>query len=383
MSMRPQDVPEMTLDYQPENLPKNKKSKILPNESDEGSTAESSESEIDETQPKSHHQNAKRKDHVKHKGKGKRMSLDSEGEDSEDSEDSEVEDDESSLVNFNASSKTQRRNTKQKATKRNRHSRQNRHKKSSTSHAARKGRDSSFYTGNKPSSSRARYQNVDHNRGVKRGRKQNVYQDDSTEESADESSSAEMDAASSRTNHGKVKRKRLGDPNEVADSTSDNESDMEEEVKRRLTRACAKSASVKNKSQTANDKKLDKTKELADSPDKDLVRNALGGLTLGGDADAPKTDGRAPRGHAKSTHVKMPVKTKSQSGNRKKVDKTNELAESLDKDLVGGAMDGSTSEGDAPKTNGRATKTTKEKHDERAGSMHEENEESERDEADV
>lgn len=377
MSMRRQDVPEMTLDYQPENPPKYKKSKLLPNESDEGSTAEYSESEIDETQPKSHHQNAKRKDHVKHKGKGKRMSLDSEGEDSEDSEDSEVENDESSLVNFNASSKTQRRNTKQKATKRNRHN------KSSTSHAARKERDSPFYTGNKPSSSRARYQNVDHNRGVKRGRKQNVYQDDSTEESADESSSAEMNIASSRTNHGKVKRKRLGDPSEVADSTSDNESDMEEEVKRRLTRACAKSASVKNKSQTANDKKLDKTKELADSPDKDLVRNALGGLTLGGDGDAPKTDGRAPRAHVKSTHVKMPVKTKSQCGNRKKVDKTNELADSLDKDLVGGAMDGSTSEGDAPKTNGRATKTTKEKHDERAGSIHEENEGSERDEADV
>lgn len=33
--------------------------------------------------------------------------------------------------------------------------------------------------------------------------------------------------------------------------------------------------------------------------------------------------------------------------------------------------------------NGRATKTTKEKHDERAGSIHEENEGSERDEADV
>ncbi|KAJ9489503.1 hypothetical protein VN97_g3768 [Penicillium thymicola] len=381
-SLRPQlypDVLETTLNDQPENLPTHKKLKFLHNESDEGSTAESSESEINETQSKTHHQNAKRKDYVKHKGKGKRMSLDSEGEDNEDSEDSKVEDDESSPVNFNPTSKTQCRNTKQKATKRNRH---NRHNKNSTSHGVRIGRDSPFYTGNKPSSSRARYQNTDHNRGVKRGRKQNVYQDDSTEESADESSGAEINAASSRTNHGKAKGKRLGDPGEVAD-TLDNESDREEEVKRRLARAYAKSASVKNKSQTANHKKLDKTNELAESPDKDLVRNALGGLTLGGEADAPKTDGRAPRAHAKSTPVKMPVKTKSQSGNRKKVDKTSEFAESLDKDLVGGAMHGLTLEGAAPKTNGRATKTTKEKHNERADPMHEENDGSEGDEADV
>jgi hypothetical protein len=97
------DVLKTALDDQPKNLPKHKK---LP-ESDGRSTAESSESEIDEARSKDRRQNAKRKDYTKRKGVGKRMSLDSA---SEDIEDSEVEGDESSLVNFNPASKTQRRN---------------------------------------------------------------------------------------------------------------------------------------------------------------------------------------------------------------------------------------------------------------------------------
>lgn len=332
---------------------------------DEGGAAEFSELE---TQSKGHHQNDKRKDYAKRTGKGKRRSPDCE---SEDSEDSEIEDDESSLANFNPATKTQRRNTKQKATKHNRHN------KHPTSHGVRKGRGSPFYVEIKPSSSRVRYQKIGRNRGVKRGRKQHVYHDDSTEESTDESSGEEMNATSSRKSHGGAKRKRLGDLGEL-DATSDNDSDMEEEVERRPARAYAKSTTGKTSSQTADSKKLDKTDELAESPDKDPVRGAMDGLTLGGDADALKTDGRAPRANAKSTPAKMSGKTKSQNGNRKKVCKTNGVAESPDKDVVGGAMDGLTLEGDAPKTNGHATaKTTEEEHDERAGSMHEESEESE------
>lgn len=342
---------------------------------DEGSTSEPSESEIDETRSKGHHQNDKRKDYAKRKGKGKPVSLDSE---SEDIEDSQIEDDESSLVNFNPASKTQRRNTKQKTTKHNKHN------KHSTSHGVRKGKDSPLYAGINLSSSRARYQKDERNRGVKRGRNQYAYQDDSTEESPDESSSEEMNATSSRTSHGRVKRKRLGDLGKL-DDTSDNDSDMEEEVERRPARTYAKSASLKAKSQTGKYKKLDKTDGLAESPDKDLVRGAMDGLTLGGDTEAPKTDGRAPRAQAKSTPVKMSVKTKSQNGNRKKVYKTNGVAGSPDKDVVGGAMDGLTLEGDASKTNGHATaRTAKEKHDERADFIHEENQESkEPDEAHV
>ncbi|CAI7639722.1 unnamed protein product [Penicillium discolor] len=281
---------------------------------DERSTAEPSESEIDETRSKGHHQNDKRKDYAKRKGKGKSVSLDSE---SEDIENSEIED-ESSPVNFNPASKTQRRNTKQKTTKHNKH---NKHSKHSTTNGMRKGRDSPLYAGINLSSSRARYQKDERNRGVKRGRNQYAYQDDSTAESADESSSEEMNATSSRTSHGKAKRKRLGDLGKL-DDTSDNDSDMEEEVKGRPARAYAKSASVK---------------------------------------------------------------AKSQNGNRNKVSKTNGVAESPDKDVVGGAMDGLTLEGDAPKTNGHATaRTAKGKHDERAGSIHEENKESkEPDEAHV
>lgn len=341
----------------------------------EGGAAESSELEVDKTQSKTHHQNDKRKAYAERKKKGKRVSLDG---DSEDIENSEIEDDDSSLVNFNPASKTQRRNTKQKAT------RHNIHNKHSTSHEVRKGRDSPLYAGTNISSSRARYQNIERNQGVKRGRSQYAYQDDSTEESADESSGEEMNATSSRTSHGRVKRKRLGNLGEL-DDTSDNDSDMEEEVERRPARAYAKSASGKTRSQAANHKKLDKSNELAESPDKDLVRGAMDGLTLGGNVEAPKTDGRSPRAHAKSTPVKMSVKAKSQNGNRKKVYKTNGQAESLDKDVVGGAMDGLTLEVDAPKTNGHATaRTTKEKHDEKADPMHEENEESEEpDEDDV
>jgi hypothetical protein len=78
--------------------------------------------------------------------------------------------------------------------------------------------------------------------------------------------------------------------------------------------------------------------------------------------------GRRPaRAYAKTT----PAKTRAQNGNRKKIDRTNELAESLDKDLVGGAMDGLTLEGDAPKTAGRAAKATK--HDGKGDSVYEAN----------
>ncbi|KAJ5187479.1 hypothetical protein N7449_010473 [Penicillium cf. viridicatum] len=277
------DVLETALNDQPENLPKHKKVKLLPDESDEGSIVESSESEIDETRSKGHHQNAKRKDYAKRKGKGKCMSLDSESED-----------DESSLVNFNPASKTQRWKTKQKATKHNRHN------KHSTSHGVRKGRDSPLYTGIKPSSSRARHQNIERNRGRRVTRRRD-------------------ERCSSRTSHSRAKRKRLGDLSELAD-TSCNDSDIADEVERRPVEAYTKSASVKARSQTVKHKKLDNIDGLAESPDKNLV---------------------------------------------------------------GGAMDGLTLEGDAPKINGRTAKTTEENHDGRADSMHENEKSEELDEAHV
>lgn len=274
---------ETTSDHQTETHLKYKKSKLLPDESDEGSTAESSESEIDDSRSKRRHQTTKHKDYAKHKGKGKNMSLHSESEDSEDSEDSEVEDDDYSLSNFKPPSKTQRRNTKQKAT------RHNRSTKLSTSRGVRKGRDSPFHAGIKSSSSRAGRQNIQHKRGLKRDRNPYKDQDGSTEESADESSGAEMNVSSSRTSHGRSKRKRLGKPSGLADF-SDNDSDMEEETGRRPARAQVKSASVKARSQPGNRKKLDKTNGLAESPDKDLVGGAMDGLTLEG--DTPKKNGR-------------------------------------------------------------------------------------------
>lgn len=98
-----------------------------------------------------------------------------------------------------------------------------------------------------------------------------------------------MNVSSSRTSHGRSKRKRLGKPSGLADF-SDNDSDMEEGTGRRPARAEVKSASVKARSQTGNRKKLDKTNGLAESPDKDLVGRAMDGLTLEG--DTPKTNGR-------------------------------------------------------------------------------------------
>jgi hypothetical protein len=78
--------------------------------------------------------------------------------------------------------------------------------------------------------------------------------------------------------------------------------------------------------------------------------------------------GRGPgRAYAKSTSAK----TRAQNGNRKKIDKTDELADSSDRDLVGRATDGLTLEGDAPKTAGRAAKPTR--HDGKGDSVYEEN----------
>ncbi|KAJ6180544.1 hypothetical protein N7519_011005 [Penicillium mononematosum] len=291
------NVTEETSDVQTQQRSKHKKSKLLPDESDEGITAESSESETNDFRSKGHRQNPKHKCYANHKGKGKKMPLDSESED----ERSEVEDDESSVANFKLPSKTQRKTTKQKTTKHKGHT------KHSTSYGARKGRDSPFHTSTKSSSSRASRQNILHKRGLKRGRNLHDYEPGLTEESTVESSSAEMDGSSSRACHGRSKRKRLGKPRGLAD-TSDNDSDMEEEIGRRSARTYA---------------------------------------------------------------ITTPAKTRAQNGNPKKIDKTNELAESTDKDLVGGAMDGLTLEGDALKTAGRAAKATK--HDGRGHSVYEEN----------
>ncbi|KGO75684.1 hypothetical protein PITC_030360 [Penicillium italicum] len=295
------------LDDKAEKHSKHKKSKLLRNGSDERSAEEYSESEIDDSQSNGLHQKAKRKDYAKRKGKGKSTTMGSESEDSEDSGNSEVEDDESSQANYEPISKSQRRSTKQKPTKHKSHT------KYSTSHGVRKGRHSPFHLDTESSSLRAIRQNIQLNRGTKRDRKPYTYQDGSTEESADESSSAEMNTPSPRTSHGRTKRKRLAEPSGLAD-TLDHGSEIEEEVERRPA-----------------------------------------------------------RGYAKSTVVKA----KSQTGNRRKLHKANGVADSAGTDLVGGAMDGLTLDGDAPKTNGRAARTTKEKYDERGDddSMSEENEE--------
>lgn len=88
--------------------------------------------------------------------------------------------------------------------------------------------------------------------------------------------------------------------------------------------------------------------------------------TLTAHSDMEEEVGRRPaRACAKTT----PAKTRAQNGNHK-IDRTNELAESPDKDLVGGAMDGLTLQGDAPKTAGRAAKATK--HDGKGDSVYEE-----------
>jgi hypothetical protein len=301
-------------DDQAQQRSKHKKSNLLSGESDEGSATESSESETNDFRSKGHRQSPKRKYHANRKGKEKKMTLDSESEEGGEYEGSEVEDDESSVANFKLPSKAQHK-TQRKTTKQ-KTTKHKGHTKHSTSHAARKRSDSPFRTSTKSSSSRASRQNILHKRGLKRGRDIHDYEAGSTEESTDESSDAEMDGSSSRASHGRSKRKRLGNLTGLAD-TSDNDSGMEEEVGRRPARANAESTPAKT----------------------------------------------------------TPVKTRAQNGNRKKIGKTNVLAGSPDKDLVGGAMDGLTLEGDAPKTAGRAAKATK--HDGKGDSEYEENWESE------
>ncbi|KGO53645.1 hypothetical protein PEX1_006150 [Penicillium expansum] len=273
------DLEEISAE-QAEKHSKHKKSKLLLNESDEESIEGYSESEIDDSRSNGHYQKAKRKEYTKRKGKGKITTLRNE------SENSEVEYDELSQASFKPASKSQRRSTKQKPAKQKRHTRY------STSHGVRKERDSLFHTDIKSSSTRAGRHNIQHNRGLKRDRNPYKYQDGSTERSSEESSSAEMNASSSRPSHGRAKGKRLAEPSGLAD-TLDNGSDMEKEVERRPARTYAKSTVAKTTSQTGNRKKLHKPNGLAESLDKDLVRGAMDGLTL--DGDAPKTNGHAAR----------------------------------------------------------------------------------------
>ncbi|KAJ5206946.1 hypothetical protein N7472_003394 [Penicillium cf. griseofulvum] len=216
----------------------------LPVGSNEGSTVEFSESEIDDRRSKNY-QETKHKD-AKYKDKG----MDTTQSES-DNENSEV--DESFLANFKLPSKTQHRNTKQ-ATK---HS----HTKHSTN-GMRKEKDSALYAATKSLSTRTDRANGQHERGVKRDRNLSEFQDRSTEESAE--SSAEMNV-SSRASDG-VKRKRLEKTSGLAD-TSNNESDIDL-LEHLLS-------------------------EHARSPVKDTVGGAMDGLTLGG--DAPKTDSRTAR----------------------------------------------------------------------------------------
>ncbi|KAJ5373954.1 hypothetical protein N7517_005960 [Penicillium concentricum] len=294
---------------------------ILDEESEEGSTAESSESEIDDSPSKRHNQKAKHIDYAYRKGKGKNTALDIE---SEDGQSSEVEDNEPSLENFKLPSETQRRNAKQKNTKHSSHA------KYSTNHRVAKGRDSPLYADIKSSFSHADRPTIQRKRGVKRDRNPYEFEDESTEESADESSGAEMDASSSRASHSRIKGKRLEKPGRLS-GASDNDSDIDEEVGRRAARAFSKANPVKNKYQTGNCKKLDKSNDLAVFRVKDLARQAVDGPTLSG--DAPK------------------VKAKSQNWNRKKIGKAN--------DLTGGATGGSTLGGDALETDGRTARSTK------------------------
>ncbi|KAJ5617752.1 hypothetical protein N7537_002866 [Penicillium hordei] len=97
------------------------------------------------------------------------------------------------------------------------------------------------------------------------------------------------------------------------------------------------------------------------------------------DSDMEEVERRPARAYTKSASVKA----RSQTVNHKELDEINELAESPDKDVVGGAMNGLPLEGDAPKISGRTAKTTKEKHDERADSMHENEKPEELDETHV
>ncbi|KAG0153139.1 hypothetical protein PDIDSM_4989 [Penicillium digitatum] len=139
------------------------------------------------------------------------------------SDDSEAEDDWSSQANLKRASKSHRRSSKQKPTK-----------------------------------------------------KPHKYRDDSTEERADESSSAEVNVCALRASNGRVKRKRLVEPSGLAD-TWDKNRDMKEEGNSKLHPRLG----ITKRPETPN--------ELADSADKDLVGGAMDGLTL--DGDAPKTNG--------------------------------------------------------------------------------------------
>ncbi|KAJ5964364.1 uncharacterized protein N7479_004240 [Penicillium vulpinum] len=293
------DSEEETSDDGAEESSKHKKSEPLPDKS--------SEAEIDDSQPKGHDQNAKQK--------GKATILDS-----------EVEGERSFLANLKLPTNIEHNKIKQKVTKHNRHT------KYPTSHEVGKGRGGSSQTGIKSSFFRAGHQNIQRKRGGKRDRDPYNYHYGSTEESADEASGAEINASSSRESHDRLKRKRSEKPSRLAD-VSDNDSGREEEFEHRTARAYIKSTSVKNRSQTEKSQKT--------------VTSPMGSLT-----GAPK------------------VKTKSQTRNRKKLDKTNELAESPDKDLVRGAMDGLTLEEDASKEDDRAVRTTED--DERGDSMYEE-----------
>jgi hypothetical protein len=249
--------------------PKHKISMLLPDGSDEGSTVESSESEIDAPE---NHQEIKRKSHAKCKDKGTNTTQ-------SESENQNSEVDESSLPIFKLP-KIQRQNTK--------HARKYSHTRTSTVGRRSKG-DSDLNAAIKSLSTRTDRTNRQHERGVKRDRNPEFH-DRSTEESAE--SSAEMNVSSCASDG--VKRKRLEKPSGLAD-TWNNESDVDEEVGHRSTRASAKAPSAKARSQNGNRKKLDKSNEPARSPVKDVVGGALDGLTLG--EDEPKTDGRT----AKST----------------------------------------------------------------------------------
>ncbi|KXG53726.1 uncharacterized protein PGRI_007760 [Penicillium griseofulvum] len=245
--------------------PKHKTSMLLPDGSDEGSTVESSESEIDSPEI---HQAIKNKGQAKYKDKGTKTT-----ESESDNENSEVDE---SLPHFKLP-RIQHRNTK--------HARRHSYTRPSAIGRSSKG-DSALNAAIKSLSTRTDRASRQHERGVKRDRNPE-FQDRSTEESAE--SSAEMN--SSRASDS-VKRKRLEKASGLA-NTSNNGSDIDEEVRHRSTRASAKAPSSKARSQNGNRKRLDKTNEHARSPIKDVVGEAMDGLTLGG--DGPKTDGRTAR----------------------------------------------------------------------------------------
>ncbi|OQE39251.1 hypothetical protein PENCOP_c007G00054 [Penicillium coprophilum] len=238
---------------------------------------------------------AKHHDHAKRKGKGKNTTPDSEGKDSENSE---VEDNGCPLADFKPPSKTQRRNTKPKTTERSRNT------KYPTDHGVTKGKNSHSYAGIKPLFSRTDCPTVQRKRGMKRDRNPYGFENGSTEESTDESSGAEMNASSFRLDHEIAKRKRLKKVNEI-----------DEEVRRRAARALAKANSIKTGRQVENHRKIHNSNNFA-------VGKAMDGLTLSEDASK--------------------AKARSQNGNRKKLDKTNEPTGSTGRDLAGATMDGLT-----------------------------------------